>query len=270
MADLTSKQCCHDPLDGRFTMKVEYDALARYVGITCTACGHGIHIPMPESPVETSRKPDGYAYRFNSPTGDGTYISFDRAGEIRMPLEAIPYYFGAPYSPAETEAPRALSATERLHNICDALSEQADESPFTREEWERIDNETARLQESVRVASHALGAIAGGDIYPQKLAREALDLMRGAVKSTADYGPNCSTHPGAMFRTSDGCPTCELGAAPYVLDANGNIASASTDDNVPPSRPLPSPVECPKCRTQLAFDGDICGLCNPDFAEVQS
>lgn len=50
----------------------------------------------------------------------------------------------------ETKAPRReLSATERLHNICDALNEQADESPFTREEWERIDKETARMQKEL-------------------------------------------------------------------------------------------------------------------------
>jgi hypothetical protein len=42
------------------------------------------------------------------------------------------------------------------------------------------------LQESrshKRVVTHALGAIAGGDIYPQKLAREALDLMRQPVET---------------------------------------------------------------------------------------
>jgi len=41
-------------------------------------------------------------------------------------------------------------------------------------------------------------------------------------------------------------------------------ASASTGDDATPSRPSPSPVECPKCRTQLAFDGDVCGLCSPE------
>lgn len=40
--------------------------------------------------------------------------------------------------------------------------------------------------------------------------------------------------------------------------------SASTDDNAPPSRPPSSSVECPKCRTQLAFEGDECGLCKED------
>lgn len=51
--EFSSKKCCHDPLDGNFTMTVEHDARANYVGITCTACGHGVHIPMPELPAET-------------------------------------------------------------------------------------------------------------------------------------------------------------------------------------------------------------------------
>lgn len=38
--------------------------------------------------------------------------------------------------------------------------------------------------------------------------------------------------------------------------------SASTDDtNASPSRPPSSSVECPKCRTQLAFEGDECWSC---------
>lgn len=64
------------------------------------------------------------------------------------PLEATP--------PASSQPPRArtLNASERLHNICDALSEQADESPFTREEWERVDKQTVALQKSLREAIH--------------------------------------------------------------------------------------------------------------------
>lgn len=42
------------------------------------------------------------------------------------------------------------------------------------------------LQEWRRVAGQALGAIAGGDIYPQKLAREALDLMGPTVMTALD------------------------------------------------------------------------------------
>lgn len=89
------------------------------------------------------------------------------------------------------------------------------------------------------------------------------DPPESPVKSKTEYGANCSLHPGAMFKPSDGCPTCEVGGAPYALDATGHIPSASTGDVSPPT-PSPSPVECPKCRTQLAFEGDVCGLCQED------
>lgn len=39
--------------------------------------------------------------------------------------------------------------------------------------------------------------------------------------------------------------------------------SASTDDDTP-LHPSPSSVECPKCRTELAFEGDECGLCKEE------
>lgn len=45
---------------------------------------------------------------------------------------------------------RPLSASQRLHNICDALSDHLDESPFTREEWDAVDKETVRLQNRVK------------------------------------------------------------------------------------------------------------------------
>jgi len=54
---------------------------------------------------------------------------------------------------------RVLSATERLHNLCDALSEQADESPFTREEWDAIDRQTVRLTNALRGMIEAVRSI---------------------------------------------------------------------------------------------------------------
>lgn len=42
------------------------------------------------------------------------------------------------------------SAVHRLHNLCDGLSEDADQSPFTREEWERIDRQTVHMQNQLR------------------------------------------------------------------------------------------------------------------------
>lgn len=53
---------------------------------------------------------------------------------------------------------RPLSASQRLHNICDALSEDADESPFTREEWDRVDKQTVELQKRVRRLEDAVTA----------------------------------------------------------------------------------------------------------------
>lgn len=42
------------------------------------------------------------------------------------------------------------SATHRLHNLCDGLAEDADKSPFTREEWERVDRQTVHMQNQLR------------------------------------------------------------------------------------------------------------------------
>lgn len=57
----------------------------------------------------------------------------------------------------------------RLHNICDALSEDAKESPFSREEWHRMDAENVRLTkeaetakvEGMRMAIQAIHGIGG-------------------------------------------------------------------------------------------------------------
>jgi hypothetical protein len=55
---------------------------------------------------------------------------------------------------AELEAELALrrksgSATDRLHNICEGISRDADGSEWSREEWERIDAENASLRKQV-------------------------------------------------------------------------------------------------------------------------
>lgn len=47
-------------------------------------------------------------------------------------------------------ARNATSATHRLHNLCDGLAEDADESPFTRDEWARIDRQTVHMQSQLR------------------------------------------------------------------------------------------------------------------------
>ena len=56
----------------------------------------------------------------------------------------------------------ATSPTTRLHNLCDGLSEDADESPFTREEWERIDKQTVEHIRQMALMRAALNRI--GDL----------------------------------------------------------------------------------------------------------
>lgn len=51
-----------------------------------------------------------------------------------------------PMDVAEAEDRDAdLSPSEQLRNICAALTEDLNESPFTREEWERLDTERLEL-----------------------------------------------------------------------------------------------------------------------------
>lgn len=54
--------------------------------------------------------------------------------------------YPTPMDVAESEDREAhLSPSERLANICSALEESLNESPFTREEWERLDAERLEL-----------------------------------------------------------------------------------------------------------------------------
>ena len=46
----------------------------------------------------------------------------------------------------------------------------------------------------------------------------------------------------------------------------GTCQCLETDGSFAPKTSAPI---CPTCKTQLAFEGDICGLCNPEFAEVK-
>lgn len=58
------------------------------------------------------------------------------------------------------------SAVHRLHNICDHLAEQREESPFTREAWDQQDAEIARVNRENVKLREALGKIeaaASGD-----------------------------------------------------------------------------------------------------------
>ncbi len=59
------------------------------------------------------RKPDGYAYRYPSPLNDGTVVRFNSGVEVNgsKPIEAVPYWFGAP--PADARDALGLIAAER-------------------------------------------------------------------------------------------------------------------------------------------------------------
>jgi hypothetical protein len=54
------------------------------------------------------------------------------------------------FAGAATTEQGKQSPVQRLHNICDALSEQMDGSAFSREEWGRIDAENAQLRARVK------------------------------------------------------------------------------------------------------------------------
>lgn len=68
---------------------------------------------------------------------------------------------------------------------------------------------------------------------------------RGAVKTKADYGSHCHLHPGAMFVPSDGCPTCAVGGAPYVLDKDRNAISETRSRNQAGAEPSDSVRDAP-------------------------
>lgn len=48
----------------------------------------------------SARKPDGYAYRFRSIGGEGTFISFEMLGR-RDAIETIPYWLGTAQPPGD-------------------------------------------------------------------------------------------------------------------------------------------------------------------------
>lgn len=60
----------------------------------------------------------------------------------------------------------------------------------------------------------------------------------------------------------DECEQSPVKATDESAQKSNEKPSASTGDESP--QPSPSPVECPKCRTQLAFEGDECGLCKEE------
>lgn len=76
-----------------------------------------------------------------------------------------------------------------LRRICEHLEEQAKESPFTREEWDRVDRDTVKLREGIRKAITHLRTIVEPyegesleNVPPHLLPlREVLDALREAL-----------------------------------------------------------------------------------------
>jgi hypothetical protein len=86
--------------------------------------------------------------------------------------------------------------------------------------------------------------------------------VKTPLTGSAPAAPSPSHNPMGSALSPDiaaGADSLSISETPKTV-----TASASTGDNATPSRPSPSPVECPKCRTQLAFEGDECGLCKEE------
>ena len=72
---------------------------------------------------------------------------------------------------------RNRSASDRLHNICKAIQEEADGSEFSREEWDRIDAENVTLHAEIRALK------AQPQPEGQHIDDEAVDKLATAMKA---------------------------------------------------------------------------------------
>lgn len=103
------------------------------------------------------------------------------------------FYLATPAAAQAARPKRELSASERLHNICDALHEQAAESPFTREEWDRVDAEIVRLQNRVK----ELEAAAAQGVQPatwRVIAAEILTVVDELARRGEMFPQNADYH----------------------------------------------------------------------------
>jgi hypothetical protein len=147
-------------------------------------CDFSIPEPRP-TPQASNDVPDWGAVvtemgeRFTS----GNAVPVERAMIRRVEWESVLQRLHEAL-PDETTTPRTLSATERLHNICDALSEQADESPYTREEWERIDAQTVAVQNAARALLDKMDQVRSTPYHAPQWEKEfnALRALVGKVK----------------------------------------------------------------------------------------
>ena len=109
--------------------------------------------------------------------------------------------------------------------------------------------------------------ICGGAVDLSNPVKPDVKIGAGApLKATAVGGWLCEC---GVFNQAHSLPCTECGRPAQKSNPD---SSASTGDHATPSRePSQSSVECPKCRTQLAFNGDECGLCKEnDNAPINS
>lgn len=112
------------------------------------------------------------------------------------------------------------SAVHRLHNICDALSEDAKESPFTREEWERIDKQTVEHLSTIQKQGDEIERLrAALERYGRHTHPNCHDLT---LKADGSFGPRngCLCGFDAVLSADSSAPETgadELGNQIYAL-----------------------------------------------------
>lgn len=89
--------------------------------------------------------------------------------------------YPTPMDIAESEDRESdLFPSERLANICAALEEDLNESPFTREEWDRLDAERLELLAANDALAARLADAERDASYAQRLSIEN-ELLRGRI-----------------------------------------------------------------------------------------
>jgi len=109
----------------------------------------------PNTPIHPSTDRDRYhlvraGWRWNVMCGEGTgpiWRCFRWVTAARLAARLNSAFCDGQFV---VKRARDSSPVERLHRLCDGISEQANESPFTREEWDAIDKQTVRLQNGLR------------------------------------------------------------------------------------------------------------------------
>ena len=101
--------------------------------------------------------------------------------------------YPTPMDVAEAEDRDAdLSPSERLANICAALEEDLNESPFTREEWERMDAERLELLAANDALSTQLTIVNDQLCRDQARLAEAMRLLAKEGIHMDDHGCWCN------------------------------------------------------------------------------